>query len=150
MFGHVLQLRLRAVEKAFSAKTARANGYLALVNVIAHTLEVFLQSQQHIDARTLIRLEHVVQRVVGSVEEQSAAQRKEGYPQVVLDAHAQPLPHQIADEHNRDDELHPHHIEGDDIDGEQQRQQRDAQTGAQNAQRIALVVTIDIDHERRE
>ena len=56
------------VEKTLSQESARTDGYLALMHVIANASRVFHQPQQQLDALALV-FGHVFQGVVGHIEE---------------------------------------------------------------------------------
>ena len=65
LLGHKLQLGLCSVEEALAFESARTDGYLTLVHIVAGSIQVFVQSEQHIDTHALVRLHHIVQYVVG-------------------------------------------------------------------------------------
>ena len=69
LLGHVLELGLRAVHEAFALKSAGADGYLALVDIVAGAGNVLLYAEEHVDALLLMVAEHVVEAVVGHIEE---------------------------------------------------------------------------------
>ena len=80
LFWNELQFCLRTIQKALSLQTARANGNLALVYVLASTFQVFLQTQKHINTNTLVGLHHVVKHVIGHIIEQQRTQGEATYP----------------------------------------------------------------------
>ena len=69
LFGHIFELCLSAVEKSFSGDAARTDGNLRLVDVIAGSSDVFLDSERHLDTHLLMRLENVVENIVNREKE---------------------------------------------------------------------------------
>ena len=98
------------------------------MHIIACTLQVFFQSKKHIDTCTLVCLHHVVQHIVGRIEESHRTDGKKHYIIIVTHARAECQPQQIAYHDYCQRYLHPYHIERNDIDGDKQSQQRDADT----------------------
>ena len=76
LFRHKLQFCLCTIQKALSLQSTGANGYLTLVYIIAGPSQVFLQSQQHIDTRTLVGLHHIIEDEVGTIRETDGTQHK--------------------------------------------------------------------------
>ena len=60
LFRHVFELRLRALEESFSGKSARADGDLRLIDVVAGAAHVVVLSKEHFDARLLMGRQDVV------------------------------------------------------------------------------------------
>ena len=79
LFGHILQLGLCAVEKSLAHEATRAYGYLALVHVVARSVEVLLKSEQHFDTLLLVGLQHIVEHITGGVEHGKRTYGKESY-----------------------------------------------------------------------
>ena len=69
LLRHEFQFRLCSVQKSLALQSARTDGYLALVNIVAGTLQVFIETKQHVDAHSLMRLHHIVQYVACRIEE---------------------------------------------------------------------------------
>ena len=61
LLGHILQFGLRSVQEALARDAAAADGDFALVDVIARSAQVFLDAQGDLDARLLVRFQHVVE-----------------------------------------------------------------------------------------
>ena len=101
MLGYEFQLGLRAVEESLSAESARTDGNLALVNVVACSCQVFLEAEQHVDTHALVGLHDIVEHIVGGVEEGDAAQCESSNEEVVAQARAQSLIDEYADENCR-------------------------------------------------
>ena len=150
LLGYELQLRLCAVEKALTLQSARADGNLALVDVVAGTCQVFLQSEQHVDAHSLVGFHHIVEHVAGRIEEGDAAQCEGGDEEVVAQAAAQPFIDENADENGRKGQLHVDDVEGNDILGEEQRSDGDADGIGHEHEHALPVATIDAHHRGRE
>ena len=150
MLRHVLQLGLRAIQETFSLQAARANGYFTLVHIIASTLQVFLQPQQHVDTCTLVLLHNVVQHVVSRIEEGHGAYGKEHDKVIVTNARPYGLPQQVAYQEHNEHQLHPHHIEGHYIDRDEDSQQRNANAIERYLQEKLTVLAIYIDQACRK
>ena len=69
LFGYELKLGLRAVEESLALKAARTDGNLALVYIVSGSGKVFVKPEEHVDTCALMRLEDVVEHVVGRIEE---------------------------------------------------------------------------------
>lgn len=69
LLGNKFQLCLCTVEETFALQSARSDGNLALMNVVACSRQVVIQSEQYVDTHALVGLHHVVEHVVGGVEE---------------------------------------------------------------------------------
>lgn len=95
LLGHVFQLGLGAVEEAFAFKTARTNGYFALVHVVTGSAIVFVHAEQHLYAHALVFFEHIVEGKVGGIKQGGTAYGENGYVQAGVDALSQRLPGQI-------------------------------------------------------
>ena len=82
------------------------------MDIVTGSGEVFLESQEHIDAHTLVGLHHIVEHIVGRVEEKHRADTEQRDVEEAADAGGKPL----IDEENRhgDDggKLYPHDVEG--------------------------------------
>ena len=146
LLRHELQLCLCAIEEALTLKSPRANGNLALVHVVAHATVVLNQSKEHFYAVALVVLQNVVKGVVGNVEKHERAQREKCYPPIVAQPGAESLPCQVGNEHDGDDGLHPSDVKGDDIHGEEQRYEGNAEGGADEDERLMPVATVDAGH----
>lgn len=92
LLRHVFELCLRAVEEALAFESARADGYLALMDVVAGMLDVVVETQQHVDAGALVGLQDVVEGIVGGTEEGDASDGEGRYPEIVAHAALQALP----------------------------------------------------------
>ena len=61
LFGNEAEGGLGALEEAFPEKTARTDGNLGLVDIVADAGEILLHAQQHLDAAPLVVLEHMLE-----------------------------------------------------------------------------------------
>ena len=150
LFGHVFQLRLRAVEEALALQSAGADGYLTLVNIVTGALDVFLEAEEHVDAGALVRLEDVVERIVGHAVEGHGAHAEGCYPEQVAPASLHPHPKDEEREQGAQTILHPAEVERYDVDGEEQGCQRDAEAGGEGAQGHVPPAAERAHHERGE
>lgn len=69
LFRHIFQLGLGTVEKPFAGDSARADGYLRLVDVVARLPDVVLDADGDLDAHLLVRLQHTAEDVAHGEEE---------------------------------------------------------------------------------
>lgn len=99
-----------SVEESLSAKTARANGYLTLVDVISCACGVVVETQQYVDANSLVSFQDIVEDEVGLIEEQYASYCEQPDVEVVDEAGAEPFIYKIADKSCADDELNPYYV----------------------------------------
>ena len=150
LLWHELQLGLRAVEESLALQSARSDGYLALVDIVACARQVLVQAQQHVDAHPLVGLQHIVQHVVGAIEERYGADGEEADIQVADEARVEGFIEQVEDEQDADDELDGRDVKRDDEHGEQHHDDRCADGGEQHEPRALLVATVDVDHARGE
>lgn len=146
LLGHELQLGLRAVEEAFAFESARADGYLALMNVVAGTGKVFVESEQHVDAHTLMRLHHVVQHVVGRVEEHHRTDGERQYEEVLRKARTQSVVEEIEEQRKTHTELYPRHVERNDVHVEENGYSGEHQAIADDCIGVLTVVHIVVHH----
>ena len=86
LLRHIFQFGLGAIQESLTLQSTRTNGNLTLMHVITSSLQVFLQSEQHVDTHPLVGLKHVVQSVVGHIVEQQRTQCKCRNPQIVAEA----------------------------------------------------------------
>ena len=96
LFRHETQLGLRAIEKPLAPETAGTNGYLALVNIITCSSQVFIKTKQHIDPHTLMGLHDIVEHIVGTIEKRYGTYRKQAYQKVMVDLCGQSCIDQIS------------------------------------------------------
>ena len=73
----ILQLRLCAVEESLALQSSRAYGYLALMDIVACSGEIFLQAEEDIDALALVALEDIVEDIARRIEECDGAKGEE-------------------------------------------------------------------------
>ena len=150
LLWHELQLGLGSVEESLALQTARTDGNLTLMHIISGTSQILIQSQKHIDTHSLVRLHHVVQHVVGTVEEGNGTQREDGYQEIIPESRSQSVIYQETYHQCTEQQLNPYDIERDDEGGEKRHYQRDTDRICQNNQRMLLVARIGIHHARRE
>ena len=150
LLRHKLQFGLRAVKKTFAFKTTRPDGNLALMNIIARSCKVLVKAKQHVYAHTLVRLHNVVEHIVGRIEEHQRANGERHDEEIALQAGAKGLYEQIKGEQHTHHKLHDSHVEGYDIDREEERQEGYSERVREYEDCLLSVLTIDINHARRE
>ena len=91
LLGHELQLGLGAVEESLALQSARTDGNLRLMNVVAGSLQVFVEAQEHIDARPLVRLHDILHDEVGTIVETARPDGEEGDEEVVAETGGEAL-----------------------------------------------------------
>ncbi len=64
LFGHVFELCLCPVEESFSVYASGADGYFALIDVVAGSSQVFFYAQGDFDAELLVIAKYVCEYVV--------------------------------------------------------------------------------------
>ena len=88
LLGDKLQLRLRSIKETFASQTTRSNGNLTLMNVIPRTTEVVIKAQQDIDTHALMRFEHIVEHIIGRIEESYRPYCKGQNKEIIRQTHA--------------------------------------------------------------
>ena len=146
LFGHVFQFGLCAVQESFAFEASRADGDHALVDVVAGSGGVFLNAEEHADARLLVGFEHVVEHVVRGIEQRQRAQREEGDVEVVDEAFAQSGVGKVADDSDAHGQLHPGHVEGHDEERHEHGQRHGASAVAENVPEHAACRAVGADH----
>ncbi len=86
LLRHILELRLSAVEESFAGQSAGADGYLALVDVVARAAQVVLDAERHFDAHLLMVAKDVVEDVVHREHEQHRGHHEADGDEVFGDA----------------------------------------------------------------
>ena len=107
LLGHILEFGLCAIEKSLAQNATTANGYLALIDVVAHTARVIGDAQHNGDAFLLMLLQHMVERKVDREHEDDRCHDKadgdEDAPHVVVQHAIQQIDdraaHHQAEEH---------------------------------------------------
>ena len=111
LFGHIFQLRLRAVEKTFAVESAGTDGYFALAHVVAGTVDILFQSQKDAHAFLLVGLKHVVEHVIGGIVGEERAEGEHGDKGQPRKALAQAFDDQIDHDAHTESQLHPGNVE---------------------------------------
>ena len=111
LFGHIFQLRLRAVEKTFAVESAGTDGYFALAHVVAGTVYILFQSQKDTHAFLLVGLKHVVEHVIGGIVGEERAEGEHGDKGQPRKALAQAFDDQIDHDAHTESQLHPGNVE---------------------------------------
>ena len=120
------------------------------MHIVACSLEVFLKTQQHVDTHPLVGFEHMVQGIVGQIEEDDRSQGEGTYPKVIAEARQQPADYHIQDKQDAQGEFYINNVEGNDEEREQQGQQSDADGSQGDVVSLATVDTVDVDKSGRE
>ena len=126
LLRHELQLGLGSVQESLSLQATRTDGYLTLMYIISGTRQVFVQSQQHVDTHSLVRFHHVVQHIIGTVEEGNTSHCENRNQEIVAEAGSQTVIHQESDHHRTEQQLHPYDVKRNDVGGEERKDERDA------------------------
>ena len=150
LLRHELQLGLRSIEETFSLKSAGTNGNLTLMHVISRTSQIFIQSQQHVDTHSLMRFHHMIQHIIGRIEESDTSQRKDGDEEVIPEPGSQSLINQESDEHSTQEELDPHNVERNDIGRKEHEEQRNAYRIGKDHQCLFPIARIGVHHASRK
>ena len=64
LLGHIFEFGLGTLQKAFARDATAADGDYALVDVVTRSPQVLLDAQGDLDARLLMRFQHLVKRDV--------------------------------------------------------------------------------------
>ena len=120
------------------------------MNIVTSTCKVLVESKQNVDSHTLVRLQYIVEHVVGTVEECDGAYGEYGDVEIVGNAGIESSIEKIEDQHHAHDDLDDGGVEGDDVDGKQHHTGCGEQCGNQQGMSELLVPAIHIDHARRE
>ena len=143
LLRHEFQFGLSAIEEAFSFQSARADGYLTLMDIISGTGKVLLQTEKHIDTHALVGLHHMIEHIVCGIEEGDTAESKEHDKEILPYPLLQYAIEQIAYHRCTEDELHPHYVERNDVFSKQQRAYCDAYAVAEDRLGSIGILTID-------
>ena len=114
LFRHELELCLRPVQESLALQPARSDGDLALVDIVTCPGKVFVKSQKHVDAHTLVGLHDIIQHIVCRIEECYRPQCEQCDIEVVGEACVHRVIDQIADDTRRQQQLHPDDIKRND------------------------------------
>ena len=150
LLRHELQLGLGSVQESLSLQATRTDGYLTLMYIISGTRQVFVQSQQHVDTHSLMRFHHVVQHVIGTVEEGNTSHCEYRNQEIVAEAGPQTVIHQESDHHRTEQQLHPYDVKRNDVGGEECKDERDAHRVAQDDESMLPVARIAVHQSCRE
>ena len=120
------------------------------MHIVSGTLQVFLQPQQHIDTHPLVSLHHVIEHIVGCIDEYHTAHSKEGYPEIVGKACQQPAIDEIAYQQDTHQQHHIRGVEGNNEQRERHRQQKNTYDDAKQPHCLALIATVNPDKDGGE
>ena len=147
LLGHVAELGLGAFEETFAVQSARADGYLRLVDVVADVLDVFLHAQHHADALLLIVLEHVVEDVVGGVVVAHGTHGKQRDEEVHGASRGEVAEQQPYGDEAAETNLHPADVERNEVARGKQGGDGDGHGNGYDDEGPAAVVGIDAQHD---
>ena len=97
-----------------------------------------------------MRFHHIVQHIVGQIEEDHGAQCEQGDPQVIADTRGQGTPHEVAHHQYADQQFDVEHVERDDEQRKEHHHDCHPETGQQDPQEVLMIVAIDTHQTCRE
>ena len=119
---------LRALQESLAEESARADGNLRLVHVVASRTHVGVLAEQHLDTRLLVFRQHIVaENVVADVKHTGGGDEKHDDEQIAVRAGDGELESEVNQDAEIDQKLHDAEIERDDIGRKQVGSRRQTQ-----------------------